>query len=440
MEESDTIAAIATPLGNAGVGVIRISGPQVEHISKQILGKTLKPRYAAFCHFYQKNGEIIDSGLALYFPHPHSFTGEDILELQGHGGLIMKVLLNRVLQCGARLAHPGEFSQRAFLNGKIDLAQAEAIADLIEARTEQAALSASRSLQGVFSKKINTLAQELMQLRLFVEASIDFVEEEIDFLSEQKIFQKLTALMEALKVLQLQAQQGKLLKEGMRVAIVGQPNAGKSSLLNCLTQADSAIVTPIAGTTRDVIKETIHLDGLAVQLVDTAGIRNAADEIEQEGIHRTEQQQQLADRILLVRDGRYPLSEMEESILQAYPDKVTQVINKIDLTKDKVGWQGNKIFISVKNLQGIEILKNHLKQCMGFQGEEGNFIARIRHLEALKQAQYHCQQAQQQWINKASELLAQELLFAQQALGAIVGKVSSEDLLGEIFSSFCIGK
>jgi len=386
---------------------------------------------------------VIDTGLAIYFAAPNSFTGEDVLELQGHGGqVVMDMVLSAVLKEGARIAEPGEFSQRAFLNGKMDLAQAEAVADLIEASTAQAALSANRSLQGVFSKKIRALEHEMMELRMFVEAAIDFPEEEVDFLSEGHVLQKIEALLSQLYSLQQGAKKGQMLREGMSVVIAGLPNAGKSSLLNCLTQQETAIVTPIAGTTRDLIKETIQIDGIPLHIIDTAGLRSNADVVEMEGIKRAKQQQTLADRILLVVDATETLSEVENSILREHEHKVTLVMNKIDLKDLPPGEREGKIFLSAKSGQGMDALYAHLKTCMGFQGEESaNFIARRRHLEALEKTLYHCLLAKQQLVEfKASELVAQELRFAQDFLGQIVGKVTTDDLLGKIFSSFCIGK
>lgn len=442
-ESQDTIVALATAPGRGGVGVVRVSGVKSSDIAKAILSLVPPPREAVVRPFRHFSGDIIDVGLALYFKAPHSFTGEDVLELQAHGGpVLMEMLLMTALHFGARMAAPGEFSQRAFLNGKMDLTQAEAVADLIDASTTQATLSASRSLRGEFSKQIDLLAQSIMSTRMYVEAAIDFPEEEIDFLSDQHLLKKMHALIESVGSLLAKAKQGQLLKEGMRVAIVGQPNAGKSSLLNCLTQSDTAIVTPIAGTTRDLIRETIQIDGLPIHIVDTAGIRNDADLIEQEGIKRAKEQQALADRILLVIDCSKPLSQVEDDIIKEFGDKVTLVKNKIDLSGQAAKVDKNEIYLSAKTEEGVMLLKEHLKQCIGFQSAEAStFIARRRHLEALKISQEHIQEALQQLIQfKALELCAHELMRAHEALGTIIGKVTTEDLLGEIFSSFCIGK
>lgn len=413
-------------------------------IASQLLGKLPPVRQAVLKQFTNHQGDIIDTGLALYFAGPHSFTGEDVLELQGHGGqVVMDLLLNAVLKQGARLAAPGEFSQRAFLNGKMDLTQAEAVADLIEAQTTQAALSASRSLQGVFSRNIKTLEQEMMELRMYVEAAIDFPEEEVDFLSDGHVLEKIESLLAQIHTLLKGAKKGQMLREGMSVVIVGQPNAGKSSLLNCLTQQETAIVTPIAGTTRDLIKETIQIDGIPLHIIDTAGVRGEdADVVEIEGIKRAKQQQALADRILLVVDATQNLCDVETDILREHGYKVTIVMNKIDLANIEDGERDEKIFLCAKSGKGLDYLTQHLKKCMGFQGEESaNFIARRRHLIALEKTLSHCQQAQMQLVKfKAGELVAQELRFAQDALGEIVGKVTTDDLLGKIFSSFCIGK
>lgn len=439
----ETIAAIATAPGKGGIGIIRVSGEKCTQIAKAIIGQVPPPRQALLSAFYHHQGEIIDTGLALYFPNPHSFTGEDVLEFHAHGGpVVLDMLLSSILQCGAILAQPGEFSQRAFLNGKMDLAQVEAVADLIDASTQQAALSASRSLQGVFSDKINVLAQSLMSARMFVEATLDFPDEEIDFLSDQHLASKIEDIQNQLTHLLNQVKLGQLLKEGMTVVIIGQPNAGKSSLLNALTQYETAIVTPIPGTTRDLIKETIHIDGLPLHIIDTAGIRKEADLVELEGIKRAKQQLALADRILLVIDASQPMSDIEESILQEFPSKVTLVLNKIDLIGRAAEIEQNKIYLSAKSGEGLALLLTHLKHCMGFQGtESGLFIARRRHLEALQKTQQHFAEALiQLHTYHAFEKSAEELRLAQMALGEIVGKVTTHDMLGEIFSNFCIGK
>jgi len=442
----DTIVAVATAPGRGGIGVVRISGSGVPSIAKKLLSKQPPPRVATLCEFRHPHHEkIIDQGVALYFPAPHSFTGEDVLELQGHGGpVVMDCLLNAVVDAGARLARPGEFSERSFLNDKMDLAQAEAVADLIDASTEQAALCAMRSLQGHFSDKISTLAQALMHLRLYVEAAIDFPEEEIDFLADGHILNKIEEVIAQLQQLQASAKQGQLLKEGMSVVIIGRPNAGKSSLLNALTGQACAIVTPIAGTTRDLVKETIQIEGMPLHIIDTAGIRLDAEEVEQEGIRRALLQQDLADRILLMVDAsKIPLmTEVEERVLTQFANKTTVIVNKVDIAPVPSHLTQEVIALSAKTGEGLELLKEHLKGVMGYRpNEAGTFLARRRHLVALNLTLECCEKAKEQLVHyKAGELVAQELKMAQDALGEIVGKVTTDDLLGEIFANFCIGK
>ena len=441
---NDTIAAIATPPGRGGVGIVRVSGPAVSSIASQVIKQLPAPRIACVKSFYDENENIIDKGLVLYFRAPNSFTGEDLLELHGHGGpVLMDMLLATVLKQGARLARPGEFSERAFLNGKMDLAQCEAVADLIDASTQQAAISASRSLQGAFSAQISALASEMMKLRIYVEAAIDFPEEEIDFLSEGNVLEKIESILSQIQMLQKNAKIGQILREGIHVVLAGLPNAGKSSLLNQLTQRESAIVTPIAGTTRDLIKETIQIDGVPLNLIDTAGLRQNAEAIEQEGINRAKAQFTLADRILLIKDAiDATLQDEEIEILREHNHKVTLVMNKVDMTNHTPGLFENKIYISAKTGQGIDSLLQAIKESMGVQNvENGAFIARRRHLDALDKAYIHSQRAHQQLVRAhAGELVAAELRFAQEALGEIVGKVTSDELLGNIFASFCIGK
>jgi tRNA modification GTPase len=448
---ADTIAAIATPPGRGGVGIIRLSGSSqtISDIAQQIIGKLPQPRYAQFTDFFDKQQQIIDSGLALYFPAPNSFTGEDVLELQAHGGpVIMDMLLQTVLTAGARLAKPGEFSERAFLNDKIDLAQAEAIADLIDASSEQAARSATRSLQGEFSKKIQHLVEALIHLRIYVEAAIDFPEEEIDFLSDGKVAHDLQTIIDQLDKVLHTAKQGALLKEGMTVVIAGKPNAGKSSLLNCLTTRDSAIVTEIAGTTRDVLREHIQIDGLPLHIIDTAGLRTSDDQVEQEGVRRAYREIENADAVLLVLDSSEPIEEITEEYQTIIALQKPTIIawNKIDLTNSHTCPSQFKKFttikLSAKTGEGLEHLKQALKNCVAYSElSENQFIARRRHLDALRQAQAFLQKGQQQLAtHKAGELLAEDLLQAQHALSQITGEFTSDDLLGKIFSSFCIGK
>ncbi len=441
----DTIAAIATPPGRGGVGIIRVSGPLVKKISEKILGKILQPRFADYLPFLDQNNETIDSGLGLYFVGPNSFTGEDVLELQGHGGpVVMDLLLQRVISLGARIAKPGEFSERAFLNDKVDLAQAEAIADLIEAGSEQAAKSAVKSLQGEFSRWIDESVEALTHLRMYVEAAIDFPEEEIDFLSDGHVAKSLEKILVEMDKIFASAQQGVLLRDGMRVVLIGQPNTGKSSLLNALAGRDSAIVTHIAGTTRDILKEEINIDGMPLHIIDTAGLRESDDVVEQEGIKRTWIEIEQADRALLLVDDKMGITDEDEKIRQKLPKslEVTIVRNKIDLTNAVAIEKNNEIALSAKSGEGVELLRDHLKKIMGYTGlTEGVFLARRRHLDALIRAKEFVLNGQKQLQeSKAGELLAEDLRQAQHALGEITGFVSSDALLGKIFSSFCIGK
>jgi tRNA modification GTPase len=445
LNNTDTIAAIATPPGNGGVGIVRISGDLVLEIAGQLLAKPLIPRHAQYTAFLDAQGGVIDSGISLYFPSPASYTGEDILELQGHGGaVILDVLLRRVLTLGARLARPGEFTERAFLNDKLDLAQAEAVADLIESSTEQSARSAQKSLQGLFSEQINALVEELTELRVYVEAAIDFVDEEIDFLSDGVVENRLVRLLLSLQDIQKNAQQGRLLREGMTVVLAGKPNAGKSSLLNALAGHDAAIVTPIAGTTRDILRERIQLDGMPLHIIDTAGLWDSEDIVEKEGIRRARAEIQKADKILHLVDGQ----DLDKpSLLGELPVhiEVITVINKIDLsgrspTLEHTG-QGTKIYLSVKTGQGMALLRQYLKQSVGFnEATDTVFIARRRHIEALDKAYGFVESAAGQLRIRAGELVAEDLRQAQSSLGEITGKISSDALLGKIFSSFCIGK
>ncbi len=443
--DTDTIVAIATPPGNGGVGIIRLSGPGVVDIAARISPKTLIPRQAIFTPFLDAEQNPVDSGILLFFPGPASFTGEDVLELQGHGGtVVLNMLLNRVLELGARLARPGEFSQRAFLNNKIDLAQAEAIADLIESSTEQSVRSAQKSLQGVFSNKINTLVEELTELRMFVEAAIDFVDEEIDFLGDGVVENKIQALQQSVADILHTAQQGRLLREGMTVVLAGKPNAGKSSLLNALAGHEAAIVTDEAGTTRDILREHIQLDGMPLHIIDTAGLRESANVVEREGIRRAHQEIEKADKVLLLIDCTDP--KADEVLKTLPPDvQVTKVYNKIDL----LGIEpeivetpfATQIYLSIKTGAGMELLTDYLKRSVGYdnKGEEV-FIARRRHIEALKQAEQSLLNARTQLSHHSGELVAEDLRLAQNALSEITGEFSSDDLLGKIFSSFCIGK
>ena len=443
----DTIAAIATPPGNGGVGIIRISGPSAIAIAKHLTSKTIQPRQALFTSFKDENNVTIDSGILLYFPNPSSYTGEDTIELQGHGGqVVLNMMLNRVISLGARLANPGEFTERAFLNDKLDLAQAEAVADLIESSTEQSVRSAQKSMQGVFSEQINELVEELTELRIYVEASIDFTDEEIDFLSDGVVENKILTIAKKIKRIQKTAKQGRLLREGMTVVLAGKPNAGKSSLLNALAGHEAAIVTEIAGTTRDILKEKerIQIDGMPLHIIDTAGLRESDNVVEKEGIRRAHEEIKQADKILLLIDSTDP--EID-SIIKTLPSdrKITKIYNKIDLLdktpKITETEQGTQIYLSVKKGLGMDLLTEYLKKSVGFNGETDDvFIARKRHIDALSQGQQFVESAILQLQNQAGELVAEDLRQAQNSLAEITGAFSSDDLLGKIFSSFCIGK
>ena len=448
----DTIAAIATPPGRGGVGIIRVSGKLAETVATKILKKNLQVREATYLPFYDHNDVVLDEGIAILFKAPNSFTGEDVLELQGHGGpIILDLLLKELLALGVRLAKPGEFSERAFLNDKLDLAQAEAIADLIESTSEHAARSAVRSLQGEFSDKIHSLVEELIHLRIYVEAAIDFPEEEIDFLSDGKVLGDLDSIIKNIEQLQSQAQQGSILREGMTVVIAGKPNAGKSSLLNALAGKESAIVTDIPGTTRDVLREHIHIDGLPVHIIDTAGLRESQDRVEQIGIERAWNEIEQADQIILVADSNETTEFSPHAIdpaferFEQFKEKLLIVANKIDLSQvnaQTLDSEYKTIAISAKKGTGIDELKAELKQIVGYQqNTEGAFLARRRHLDAIERALSLCYLGKEQLVDfNAGELLADELRQAQNALSEITGEFSADDLLGRIFSSFCIGK
>jgi len=436
----ETIVAQATAPGRGGIGILRVSGPKAVEVAQAVLGKCPKPRMADYLPFKDADGTVLDQGIALYFKSPNSFTGEDVLELQGHGGqVVLDLLLKRILQLdGVRLARPGEFSEQAFLNDKLDLAQAEAIADLIDATSEQAARSALKSL--------------LIYLRTYVEASIDFPDEEIDFLADGKIEAKLREIIDQLDLVRSEAKQGSILREGMRVVIAGRPNAGKSSLLNALAGREAAIVTDIAGTTRDVLREHIHIDGMPLHIIDTAGLREATDEVERIGISRAWTEIEQADRIILMLDSSDPDSQNIEKVRSEFLSKlpnnmpVTIVRNKVDLSGEAVGLKEENgtttIHLSAQTHQGVDLLREHLKQAMGFQtGMEGGFLARRRHLDALEKAAEHLQIGLVQLTEfHAGELLAEELRLVQANLSEITGQFTSDDLLGNIFSSFCIGK
>lgn len=449
----DTIAALATAPGRSGVGIIRVSGAKSLEIFKTITKKSPKPRYAHYLPFVDKTNQIIDTGLAIFFPGPNSFTGEDVVEFQGHGGpVVLDILMSEILNLGVRSAIPGEFSQRAFINDKMDLTQAEAIADLIDASSEQAARCAMRSLQGDFSKQIHQLVEQLIQLRIYVEASIDFPEEEIDFLSDGKVEAQTQSILNALEDLLAKANQGILMREGMSVAIVGQPNAGKSSLLNALSGRSSAIVTDIAGTTRDVLKEEINIDGMPLHIIDTAGLRDSDCEVEKIGIDRAWEVINNADKILFLIDSYQGEQEDDLALLDKLPKNISvlKIFNKIDKTdfeakletKLEKKDEQNTLYISAKQGLGIDLLRQYLKDFMGYQqSTEGVFSARRRHLDALNLALSHVEDGMFQLQQfRAGELLAEELNQAQLALSEITGEFDSDDLLGRIFSGFCIGK
>ncbi|MGX2974420.1 tRNA uridine-5-carboxymethylaminomethyl(34) synthesis GTPase MnmE [Ursidibacter arcticus] len=450
----ETIVAQATPIGRGGIGILRVSGPQAAEVAQAVLGKCPKPRMAEYLPFKDEDGTILDQGIALFFKAPNSFTGEDVLELQGHGGqVILDILLNRILKVkGIRIARAGEFSEQAFLNDKLDLAQAEAIADLIDATSEQAARSALKSLQGEFSNKINQLVDSVIYLRTYVEAAIDFPDEEIDFLADGKIETKLNEIIAQLANVRQEAKQGTILREGMKVVIAGKPNAGKSSLLNALAGREAAIVTDIAGTTRDVLREHIHIDGMPLHIIDTAGLREASDEVEKIGIKRAWDEIAQADHVLLMIDST---ESQGENFQQEWADflsklpkniPVTVIRNKVDLTGESESLVNVDNFtlirLSAQTKVGVDLLREHLKKSMGYQSStEGGFIARRRHLVALETASEHLQRGYVQLTQfHAGELLAEELRLVQNALSEITGQFTSDDLLGNIFSSFCIGK
>lgn len=436
---ADTIVAAASPPGKGGIGIVRISGPDVERIARAMLGSLPEPRTATYRTFRDRPGKRVDAGLALYFPAPASFTGESVLELHGHGGpVVISMVVDAAVELGARQAEPGEFSKRAFLNGKLDLAQAEAIADLIESGTAQAARAALRSLNGAFSKAVNALAEQLVRLRMHVEAAIDFPEEEIDFLSDEVLLQRLSDCGAAFDKLLNDAQQGRVLRDGFQVVIVGKPNAGKSSLLNLLSGQEAAIVTEIAGTTRDVLREQIDIDGLAVELVDTAGLRDNPDRVEAEGIRRAREALDAADAVLWIQDA----SDAGQAVREDLPDSVpvTVVHNKVDLVDEPAGLRHGEVWLSARTGDGIDALRQRIRELAGYEGG-GTFTARRRHVGALRKAFGHFEAGRRALEEaRAGELLAEELRLSQQALGTITGAVSADDLLGRIFSEFCIGK
>lgn len=450
MGKVDTIVATATPPGRGGVGIVRVSGPKVPEIAAVVLGELPPARRATFARFLDAEQETIDAGLALFFPAPNSYTGEHVLELQGHGGaLVLEALVDRVVEIGGRRAQPGEFTQRAFLNDKLDLAQAEAIADLIEAGSRAAVRAAMRSLQGEFSAMIRGLTDAVIDLRTYVEAAIDFPEEEVDFLADEQLTERFESVREHFDGVEQSARQGCLLREGMTVVIAGRPNAGKSSLLNKLAGYEAAIVTPIAGTTRDIVRERIDIDGMPLHVLDTAGLRQGGDVVEEEGIRRAKVEMTRADRVLFVIDTpEDPLGESfnQERELMPQDVPVTLVFNKCDLSvgvpvADTLSGPP-RVTVSATTGKGMDVLRAHLKQCMGYQStDSGTVSARQRHLDSLARARRNVDEARRQLQERrAGELVAEELRGAQQALNEITGEFTSDDLLGRIFSSFCIGK
>ena len=443
----DTIVAIATPPGRGGVGILRLSGSIALSLAKQLTTITsITPRVAHYGVFKTTNNDVIDQGIFLYFKAPHSFTGEDVVEFQVHGSpMVLDCLLKECVLLGARLANPGEFTERAFLNDKMDLAQAEAIADLIHASSQTAARMAIRSLQGDFSKKINQLNEQLIYLRLYVEAAIDFPEEEIDFLNDGKVISMLTAIKDELALVRANAQQGAMLREGLSVVIAGRPNAGKSTLINALAGRDVAIVTDVAGTTRDVMREHLLLDDIPLHVIDTAGLRESNDVVEIEGIRRAWQEVARADCVLLVIDAKEAfVDDSLDNAIKAILSKdvpIIRVYNKIDMLPGKPHGELDAIYLSAKSGEGLPLLKSKIKEVVGYQPAEGQFLARRRHIQALDTA-YMLLLAgfEQLSMHRAGELLAEDLRLAHQALCEITGEFTSDDLLGEIFSSFCIGK
>ncbi len=440
---SDPIAAIATAPGRGGIGVVRLSGDAIERFIQPLTGKTLSARRATFTHFFDAVGDTLDEGIALYFPAPHSYTGESVLELQGHGGpQVLRGVLERCLELGARLAEPGEFSRRAFLNGKLDLVQAEAVADLIDAGSREAARSAMRSLDGEFSRRINSVKDALIQLRMLVEATLDFPEEDVDFLRRADAWGKLANITDKLDGVLAQARQGALLREGLNVVLIGQPNVGKSSLLNCLAGYEAAIVTEIAGTTRDTVREAIQIQGVPLHVIDTAGLRETQDMVEMKGIERTWAALEKADVAVLLIDAQHGVGTQEAAMLARMGEiPVLTVHNKIDLGGEMphASADGLELWLSAKTGMGIDLLESRLLQLAGWQATgETTFIARARHVAALRRARKHLEMAAA--TGTQLELLAEELRLGQEALSEITGEFTADDLLGVIFSQFCIGK
>lgn len=445
LPKSDSIVAIATAPGRGGIGVVRISGINIGNVAAGVIGVLPDPRKATLTQFYDEAGEVIDQGIAIYFPAPHSYTGEDVLELQGHGGpAILQLLLQRCLNMGTRLALPGEFTQRAYLNNKLDLAQAESVADLIDSSTAQAAKSAMRSLLGDFSRIIHELLAQLIELRMLVEAMLDFPEEELEQLDMSRRESMLNIIQSKLVNTLVLAQQGSLLREGAHVALIGQPNVGKSSLLNCLSGEDIALVSDIPGTTRDVIRQSIQMNGIPLHIIDTAGLRDSVDIVERMGIERTRSTIAKVDVILFMLDAELGFTDEDKKILLELPEATPHlfIINKIDINNTDIKFvalnQKECVFLSAKTGEGILQLKEKLLSLIGWHQEAGVFMARERHVRALKQALAHTNNAAKELVR--AEFFAEELRLAQQSLNSITGEFTSDDLLGEIFSRFCIGK
>ena len=446
----DPIVAIATAPGRGGIGVVRVSGPHLGPFIFKLLTKELAPRHAHYLPFMDGNNQLIDQGIALFFPSPHSYTGEDVLELQGHGGpAVLQQLLKRCLSVGeshgVRLARPGEFTERAFLNDKIDLAQAEAVADLIDASSEAAARAAASSLSGEFSRRVTRLAEAIVQLRMLVEATLDFPEEEIEFLEKYHARSRLDIILSDLNAIIAQSRQGMVLREGLHIVLAGEPNVGKSSLLNALAGQDLAIVTEIAGTTRDKVSQVIHLQGVPVTIIDTAGLRETSDLIESIGIERTWDEISKADVVLHLVDVTQPTSPLDAEIdlVRARNSVVLTVMNKSDLLTDAVPPSDDSIRISARTGAGLENLKNNLLDIAGWNpGQESPWLARQRHIDALEQSRMHLLLATEHAAenDRVLDLFAEELRLSHDCLGRITGKMTPDDLLGEIFSSFCIGK
>jgi tRNA modification GTPase len=447
MRRSDIIAAVATAPGRAGIGIVRVSGPRLQPIIRGLVARELPPRQAVLSDFLTSEQEVIDYGLVLFFPAPHSYTGEDVLELQGHGGpVVLQLLLRRCLELGARLAEPGEFTRRAYLNDKLDLAQAESVADLIDASTAQAARCAVRSLQGAFSEKLAALAGALTELRMLVEATLDFPEEDVDALDHAEVERRLAGLREELADIEEASRQGSLLREGMHIVLAGQPNVGKSSLLNQLAGQDLALVTEVPGTTRDAIRQSINLDGVPAHMIDTAGLRDSADTVEQLGIARTWDLIEQADMVLMIMDARSGETGADRKILDRLSPAIprVKVMNKIDLTgnagaRKEMEQSTPVVWISAKTGEGVALLRSTLLDVSGWRGHsEGLFMARERHLSSLADTRFHLERAGE--CSTRTEVMAEELRLAQSALGSITGGISADDLLGQIFARFCIGK